>query len=234
MWPTDTTSPSSTTSTSSPSSATTRARCLTVEVTRNDDRHRHRHRPGPGRCGGRVRARGQPRHRLAAPPPATAGRAATPEHPPGDHITVTSTTSSRRGDRRPDQVQCGRPDARWPTATSSFRSSPSAPTARRTIPAGFIDSPEFRAAANNQVRFEAGPRVFVEQRPGALPGQLRVRYKSPFRPARNDGLRGTRRQLRRALLGDGHAVGFGHVAVLPAEGMLVDGLTDTPGPALGC
>jgi hypothetical protein len=101
------------------------------------------------------------------------------------------------------------------------------------IPAGFIDSPEFRAAANAQVRFEAGPGVKVERRPGALPGQLRVRYTKPFKPVRNrPGW--NQKQLRRALLGDGHAIGFGHVAVLPAEGMLVDGLTDTPGPALGC
>jgi hypothetical protein len=101
------------------------------------------------------------------------------------------------------------------------------------IPAGFIDSPEFRAAANAQVRFEAGPGVKVERRPSALPGQLRVRYTKPFKPVRNrPGW--NQKQLRRALLGDGHAIGFGHVAVLPAEGMLVDGLTDTPGPALGC
>jgi hypothetical protein len=57
-----------------------------------------------------------------------------------------------------------------------------------------------------------------------------VRYRSPFRPARNRP-EWNQQQLRRALLGDGHAVGFGHVAVLPAEGMLIDGLTDTPGPA---
>ncbi len=99
------------------------------------------------------------------------------------------------------------------------------------IPPGFIDSAEFRAASNNQVRFEGN--VIVERRPGALPGQLRMRYRSPFRPARNrPGW--NQAQLRRALLGDGHATGFGHVEVLPAEGMLVDGLADTPGPALGC
>jgi hypothetical protein len=98
---------------------------------------------------------------------------------------------------------------------------------------GFIDSPEFRAVRNTQVRFEAGRGVVVERRPGALPGQLQVRYQSPFRPARNRPA-WNQTQLRRALLGDGHAIGFGHVAVLPAEGMLVDGLTDTPGPAAGC
>ena len=31
-----------------------------------------------------------------------------------------------------------------------------------------------------------------------------------------------------------HAMGFGHVAPLPLEAMLVDGVDDVPGPALGC
>jgi hypothetical protein len=102
-----------------------------------------------------------------------------------------------------------------------------------SIRPGFIDSPEFRSVRNTQVRFEASRGVVVERRPGALPGNLWVRYKSPFVPARNrPGW--NQAQLRRALLGDGHAIGFGHVAVLPKEGMLVDGLKDTPGPALGC
>ena len=156
---------------------------------------------------------------------------ATPNIKPGDHITVTSTTSSdevvvdriKFGAAGPRKLANG--DIVVPFV--AFRANGDA------IPAGFIDSPEFRAAANPQVRFEAGPGIVVERRPGALPGQLRVRYKTPFRPARNrPGW--NQAQLSRALLGDGHAIGFGHVAVLPAEGMLVDGLTDTPGPALGC
>ena len=97
-----------------------------------------------------------------------------------------------------------------------------------------IDSAEFRAAVNNQVRFEAN-RIVVERRPGGAPGQLRMRYRSPFRPSRNDQDNPfNQAELRRALLRDGHATGFGHVDVLPREGMLVDGLKDTPGPAAGC
>jgi hypothetical protein len=104
----------------------------------------------------------------------------------------------------------------------------------RAISAAFIDSGEFRAASNNQVRFE-GNRVHVERRPGGKPGQLWLRYNSPFNPSRNDDKAPfNQAELRRALLRDGHATGFGHVAVLPREGMLVDGLSDTPGPALGC
>ena len=104
----------------------------------------------------------------------------------------------------------------------------------RAIPATRIDSAEFRAATNNQVRFE-GNRVKVERRPGARPGQLWQRYTSPFRPSRNDSNNPLNQaELRRALLRDGHATGFGHVAPLPNEAMLHDGLADTPGPALGC
>jgi hypothetical protein len=104
----------------------------------------------------------------------------------------------------------------------------------RAIKPGFIDSAEFRAATNNSVRFE-GNRVKVERRPGAKPGQLWQRYPSPFRPSRNDDENPfNQAQLRRALLHDGHATGFGHVAPLPDESMLHDGLADTPGPAIGC
>ncbi len=105
----------------------------------------------------------------------------------------------------------------------------------RAIRPGFIDSPEFRAERNTQVRFEGRRSVRVERRPGAGPGKLWQRYPSPFRPARNDDENPfNQRELRRALLGEGHATGFGHVEVLPREAMLQDGLGDTPGPAIGC
>ena len=105
----------------------------------------------------------------------------------------------------------------------------------RAIAPTFIDSAEFRAEANNQVRFEGRRSVRVERRPGAKPGQLWQRYPSPFRPARNDDENPfNQAELRRALLRDGHATGFGHVEVLPREAMLHDGLADTPGPAIGC
>jgi hypothetical protein len=107
-------------------------------------------------------------------------------------------------------------------------------TARRAggaaIPAGALDSGEFRGAADPQLRFEGIPAV---RRPGAAPGQYNLVYRDPFQPARNrNGL--NQQQIRRALLGDGHAIGFGHVDPLPQESMLVDGLTETPGPAPGC
>ncbi len=163
------------------------------------------------------------------PLPGDCWEGSTPNIRPGDRIVVTSAGGT--DEVIVDRIRFG---AKGPRALpnrdivvpfQAFRANgtPIAP--------GFIDSAEFRAASNNQVRFEGN--VIVERRPGALPGQLRVRYNSPFRPARNrPGW--NQAQLRRALLGDGHAVGFGHVEVLPAEGMLVDGLADTPGPAPGC
>jgi hypothetical protein len=156
----------------------------------------------------------------------------TPDIRPGDHITVTSPLGSddevvvdniKFGAKGPRALKNG--DVVVPFRAFRANGDP--------IAADFIDSPEFRAASNNQVRFEPGPGLTVERRPGAGPGLLQMHYKAPFRPARNRPL-WNQAQLRRALLGDGHAVGFGHVAVLPQEAMLVDGLTDTPGPALGC
>ena len=155
----------------------------------------------------------------------------TPDIRPGDQIRVIGPGGTDRV--LVDNIQfAGRPrelpsnDIIVPF--NAFRAN------GRPIAASFIDSAEFRAASNNQVRFEGG-RVLVERRPGAKPGQLRMRYRSPFRPSRNDDENPFgQAELRRALLGDGHATGFGHVAVLPREGMLVDGLGDTPGPAIGC
>jgi hypothetical protein len=155
----------------------------------------------------------------------------TPNIKPGDHIVVTSAGGV--DEVIVDNIKFTRagpsklPNGDVVVPFKAFRADGTA------FRPGFIDSPEFRSVRDNQVRFEAGRGVVVERRPGALPGNMWIRYKSPFQPARNrPGWNQT--QLRRALLGDGHAIGFGHVAVLPLEGMLVDGLTDTPGPALGC
>jgi hypothetical protein len=155
----------------------------------------------------------------------------TPDIRPGDRITVTNGTLT-------DQVIVdniaftGRPSAlRSGDIVVPFVAKRAN---GRAIPAAFIDSAEFRAASNNQVRFE-GNRVRVERQPGGAPGEYRMRYRAPFRPSRNDdNAPFNQRQLRRALLGDGHAVGFGHVAPLPLESMLYDGLDDAPGPAPGC
>jgi hypothetical protein len=155
----------------------------------------------------------------------------TPDIRPGDRIVATNGTET-------DSVVVdniaftGRPQALDSGAiVVPFVAKRANGTA---IPRRRIDSAEFRAASNNQVRFESN-RIVVERRPGAGPGQYQMRYRFPFRPSRNDQDNPlNQRQLRRVLLRDGHAIGIGHVDPLPREGMLVDGLADTPGPAAGC
>jgi hypothetical protein len=155
----------------------------------------------------------------------------TPDIRPGDRISATNgaETDTVVVDRirftgRPNELRSGAIVV--PFVAKRANGAP--------IPVGRIDSAEFRAASNNQVRFEPD-RIVVERRPGAGPGLYRMRYRSPFRPSRNDQNNPLNQaQLRRVLLRDGHAIGFGHVDPLPLEGMLVDGLNDTPGPAPGC
>jgi hypothetical protein len=157
----------------------------------------------------------------------------TPDIRPGDVIRVTDA-------RGTDQVTVDNIAFTGPPVEATPGGDVVVPfTARRAngdaIPAGFIDSAEFRAAANNQVRFEGPPSVVVEPDGSGTPGAYQMRYPAPFAPTRNDDLEPfDQDQLRAALLGDGHAVGFGHVDPLPRESMLYDGLEDTPGPAPGC
>jgi hypothetical protein len=151
----------------------------------------------------------------------------TPDIRPGDVVTATGPTGTDRvivdniaftGD---PQLQ-GNGNITVPFVARRANGN--------AIPAAFIDSGEFRAASNNSVRFEGVPVV----RRGA-PGQYNLVYRAPYRPTRNDDQAPfNQTQLRRALLQDGHAVGFGHVDPLPLESMLQDGLGDTPGPAPGC
>ncbi len=164
-----------------------------------------------------------------APLPGDCWEGHTPDIRPGDVVSVTDGTVT-------DQVTVD--DIRF---TGNPSLAPNGDVlvpfvARRAngnaVPAGFIDSAEFRAASNNQVRFEG---VLVQAQPGGAPGEYQMRYRAPFTPTRNDRDNPfNQAQLRRALLGDGHSVGFGHVAPLPLESMLHDGLGDTPGPAPGC
>jgi hypothetical protein len=167
----------------------------------------------------------------AAPVAGDCWEGRTPDIRPGDRVSVTNgaETDTVVVDRieftgRPEELRSGAIVVPF----VAKRANGTAIRARR------IDSAEFRAASNNQVRFEAN-RIVVERRPGAGPGKYQMRYRSPFRPSRNDQDNPlNQRQLRRVLLRDGHAIGIGHVDPLPREGMLVDGLNDTPGPALGC
>jgi len=160
-----------------------------------------------------------------APQPGDCWEGHTPDILPGDRIVV----SEEGGDT--DEVTVD--DIRFtgsPTLQDNGDITVSG-IARRAdgtpIPASFLDSGEFRDTS----KFRGAPNQVI-QTPGTVDGFTMV-YKPPYMLDRNDaGLDENGR--RQSLLGDGHAIGFGHVVPLPLESMLVDGVADTPGPALGC
>ena len=171
---------------------------------RRAQRHGHRHRRRCGVGPGGERASGlEVNHGPEAA--AIAGdcwEGNTPDIRPGDVVSVRTvrppTRSSSTTSRSP-----GSP-ASSATATSSFRSP--APRRRGRDPGRAARLRRVPRAADPQLRFEGVPAV---RRPGAAPGQYNLVYRTPFQPARNrNGL--TQRQIRTALLGDGHAIGFGH------------------------
>jgi hypothetical protein len=95
------------------------------------------------------------------------------------------------------------------------------------IPLARLDSAEFR-----DDQFRGAPNA-VEEDP-AVPGGFVMRYLRPYNLERNrDNLDEAQRKAS-LLDSGGHAIGFGHVEPLPAEAMLVEGIADVPGPALGC
>ncbi|MDQ4086188.1 MAG: chitobiase/beta-hexosaminidase C-terminal domain-containing protein [Actinomycetota bacterium] len=163
----------------------------------------------------------------------------TPDIRPGDVITVTGggeppVVVPGTGTAQTDQVivddirftgdpfLAGDGDVLVPFVARRANGDP--------IPASFIDSAEFRATS--RLRFEATD-ILVQRAAGGAPGQYVMRYNAPYNPSRNRDLL-NQRQLRNLLLGDGHAIGFGHTDPVPLEAMLHDGLADTPGPAPGC
>jgi hypothetical protein len=96
------------------------------------------------------------------------------------------------------------------------------------IPIAQLDSAEFRDTS----KFRGVPDV-VQADPAVVGGFI-MRYHPPYNLERNQ-LYPTIEQRKASLLNSGgHAIGFGHVEVLPPEAMLVDGIDDVPGPALGC
>lgn len=162
-----------------------------------------------------------------APLPGDCWEGQTPDIQPGDHIIVTDGAGRDEvivDDIRftGDPVEDVNGDVTVPFTAIDAAGTP--------IPVGRLDSAEFRATS--RLRFESTD-ITVEARPGGAPGEYQMRYVAPFAPSRNRDLL-DQDQLRTLLLGDGHAIGFGHVAPPPREAMLVDGLADTPGPAPGC
>jgi hypothetical protein len=96
-----------------------------------------------------------------------------------------------------------------------------------TIPLTRLDASEFR---DGQLRGVPDEVVADD----AVDGGFIMRYHPPYDMERNvEGLDEAQRKAALLTRG-GHATGFGHTEVLPAESMLVDGIDDVPGPAAGC
>ena len=152
----------------------------------------------------------------------------TPDIRPGDVVTATGPTGT-------DQVIVDNiaftGDPVEQRERQHHRSVRRPPANGNAIPAGRIDSGEFRGRGQQPGALRGSPRGS----PWSYPASTTWSTAHPFQPTRNDdNAPFNQTQLRRALLGDGHAVGFGHVDPLPREAMLQDGLGDTPGPAPGC
>ncbi len=154
------------------------------------------------------------------------GTGGTPDIRPGDRIVVTAGTA--RNEVTVDDIRwTGAPEL---AANGDVVIRGVAIRADGTvIPPAVLDSGEFR---NESGKYRATPDA-VEADPGVHGGFV-VRYRAPYLGFRNsDGL--TETQRKQALLTeDGHAIGIGHTEPLPRESMLVDGLADVTGPAVGC
>ena len=98
------------------------------------------------------------------------------------------------------------------------------------IPVGGLDSAEFRDGQLRGVPSE----VVADTAAGAPVGGFVIRYAPDWVPDRNSGNVGAAGIRTSLLTTGGHAIGFGHTAPLPDEAQLIDGIDDTPGPALGC
>ena len=176
---------------------------------------------------------------LLAPELGDCWTGSTPDIRPGDLIRVTQGTTV--DEVIVDDIGFSGPPVVVPAATATTLGPPTeeihvkgwARTFNGTpIPTAQLDSAEFRETA----QFRGGPNRVDADASVAGGGGFILVYEGPDYVL--VGMRNTAglnaAQRRQSLLGDGHAVGFGHVAPLPAESMLVDGITDTPGPALGC
>lgn len=114
----------------------------------------------------------------------------------------------------------------WVEGTASFVDENGI---RSPMPTAKLDSASFIDPADNQLRVDAS---LVDAAAG--PGTFRARYWAPFKFERNRRGHSDAYVLDVLENGDGHAMGYGHTAVVPPTAMLVDGFGEQAGPALGC
>lgn len=160
------------------------------------------------------------------PQPGDCWTTTTPDIRPGDRILVTS--AGTQDEVTVDNIRYTGQPVEDP-ATGDIMVSGLARRADGTpIPASSLDAGEFRDLTG---RLRITPDV-VEPTPGVTAG-FTMRYRAPYTPFRNRDNR-SEAERKQALLGNGHIAGFGHTVPLPSESMLVNGIADVPGPAIGC
>jgi LysM repeat protein len=161
------------------------------------------------------------------PQPGDCWSGATPDIRPGDRVVVTS--AGVQNEVTVDNIRFTGQPAEDPTTGDVVVSGVAQRADGTTIPPSLLDSGEFR---DNTGKYRITPDV-VEATAGVT-GGFTMRYRSPYTGFRNEsGLTEAQRKLV-LLSQDGHAIGFGHTEPLPAESMLVDGIADVTGPAVGC
>jgi hypothetical protein len=160
------------------------------------------------------------------PQPGDCWTGTTPNIRPGDRILVTS--AGTQDEVTVDNIRYTGIPAEDPNTGDIVVSGVAQRADGTPIPAAFLDAGEFRDLTG---RLRITPDV-VEPTAGVAAG-FTMRYRPPYTAFRNrDNL--SEAERKQALLGNGHIAGFGHGVPLPAESMLVDGIADTPGPAVGC
>ena len=168
---------------------------------------------------------------LGSPAPGDCFDGHTPDIRPGDLIRVSGNGTV--SEIIVDDLSFSGPPALDPTDNTTVLVKGVAKTFDgAAIPPGDLNSAEFREGS--AVR-GAPTAVIADPDPAAEVGAFIMRYEFPYAMDRNRNNL-TPEQLRDSLLDPAaaHAIGFGHTAPLPDEAQLIDGIDDTPGPALGC
>ncbi len=149
----------------------------------------------------------------------------TPDVRPGDQIQVRHAGATE--EVTVDEITIDQAPALLPDGTIEVRGI-ARTAAGAPIGAARLDSGEVR---NVSTRVRANPSEVVDD--PLREGGWIARYLPPgYGVFRGDN--GNEAFRRQSVLTGDHAMGFGHVVPLPRESMVVEGLGEGSGPALGC
>jgi hypothetical protein len=159
---------------------------------------------------------------LGPPQPGDCWAGFTPDIRPGDVIRVTAdggTDEVTADNVRIDQGPTGAPGGAI-TMKGVAAHADGTPIAVADLASGEV---------RNLSQFRASPDV-VERTPGTADGWTAT-FNPPFNVTRNRAGLNPSTQIMGA---DVLLMGFGHIAPLPLETQMAEGVGETPGPALGC